>query len=389
MKKTIKKKKGLIKGTPVAVLVSIGIHALLIFFAIGWVVFKFITPEPPVFVPPEKINRPTMKLKKPQVVVKDNSKPKQSTERIVSKANLTTANIVLPQMTAGGIGDGLGDAVGGFQMMEDLAKMTLMGGETSLGNDLVGTFYYFMRSRSGGPSEFKGRPDELYKNLVKKFLDSGWDPSVFDHYWRAPTKLYATQFFIPGTNSGIAPDKFGFKDRSAMAAYWLCHYKGKIGFPKELIKDYPDGARFRFWAYGDNVLFIRINGEMIIDASMEGRNYNDNLIGWRGEDVPENRIYPVSSNGGLPWRVSEWFEMTPDEPTDMEIIFGEQPGGGFMSVVCIQQEGVEYPDREKLRGPLLPIFKTAPMPQHIVDEISYYMPEGAVDITGGPIFSTY
>ena len=288
-----------------------------------------------------------------------------------------------------GTADGLGTGViGGFEMMEDLAKMTILGGEKTIGNDLVGTFYYFPRSRNGGSTDVPqtSRNDDAYKNLIQEFLDSGWDPSVWDDYWRAPTKLYATQFFIPGTNSGVAPDKFGFTDRTATANYWACHYKGKIGFPPELKEEYPDGARFRFWAYGDNVLFIRINGEVIIDASMEGRNYNDNLADRRGEDVPLHNQYRIA---GLPARVSNWFEMKPDEPTDMEVVFGEQPGGGFACMVCIQQEGVEYPERPRKPGPILPIFKTSPPPQHIVDEIEYLTGAGEVDITGGPIFSVY
>lgn len=383
MKRFAEKSKGLIKGTPTAVLVSIGIHALLIVVALGWVVVKIVKKDEVAFIPVEKIDRPVMKLKKLQVKVQQDSRPKQTPERISTETPKVISDIVLPEFS-GGTADGLGTGViGGFEMMEDLGKMTIMGGSKSIGNDLVGTFYYFLRSRNGGKSDFpEGRPDEQYKYKIKEFLDSGWDPSVFDAYWRAPTKLYATQFFIPGMNSGVAPDKFGFTDREASANYWACHYKGKIGFPQELKKDYPDGARFRFWAYGDNVMFIRINGELIIDASMEGRNYGDNLAGWRGEDVPLHNIYNNM-------RISNWFEMKPDETTDMEIIFGEQPGGGFAAVVYIQQEGVEYPERPHMPGPILPIFKTAPVPQHIVDEIEYYTGAGEVDITGGPIFSVY
>jgi hypothetical protein len=89
------------------------------------------------------------------------------------------------------------------------------------------------------------------------------------------------------------------------------------------------------------------------------------------------------------FRVSNWFEMTPDEPVDIDVLIGEQPGGGFSAMLCVQQEGVEYPDRAHLPGPLLPVFKTAPTPQHIIDQISYYLPQGSIDLTGGPIFNVY
>ena len=94
--------------------------------------------------------------------------------------------------------------------------------------------------------------------------------------------------------------------------------------------------------------------------------------------------------GNDEWRVGDWFEMVPEELAELEVLFGEQPGGDFEAMLCIQQEDVEYPERDgSLSGPLLPIFKMAPPPQHIVDLISYYLVPGAADITGGPIFSVY
>ena len=380
MRRLVKKTKGLIKGAPVAVLVSIGIHALLIFFAIGWVVFKFSKSEPPAFVPPKKINRPTMKLKKPQVVVKNNTRPKQTTERIVSKADLKTAQIVLPEMTDGGVGDGLGDAIGGFQLMDDLSKMTLMGGEVSVGNDLVGTYYYLQQWRSGAPcpemsnTGNASNPGGAGPELIRKFFASGWDPAVFDPYWRAPIKLYATQIFVPGCVSVIAPQKFG-DTRAVDAALWVVHYKGKIS--------YPEGGRFRFWGYADDLMFVRINGEVVLDASHQVHR-QPALADWR-PSAEEDRKYQI---GFARYRVGDWFEMKPGEPVDMEVLIGELPGGTFAAMLCVQQEGVEYPERE-FGGPLLPIFKTAPPPQHLIDEMSYIMPEGHVDFTGGPIFSAY
>ncbi|HKL20912.1 MAG TPA: hypothetical protein VJ904_03855, partial [Tichowtungia sp.] len=79
------KKKNLVKGTPTAVLVSIGIHLLVLVVAGGFVVFKIIDREEAQFVPPAKVDRPKMELKKPRVKVKKTSKPR-STTRIVSKS---------------------------------------------------------------------------------------------------------------------------------------------------------------------------------------------------------------------------------------------------------------------------------------------------------------
>ena len=281
-----------------------------------------------------------------------------------------------------GTADGLGTGViGGFEMMEDLSKMTLLGGGKSIGNDLVGTYYYLMQTRNGASSGISKATNgsDQWNNAVREFFAADWDPSVFDEFWRSPVKLHATQLFVPPVPSKIAPEMFG-DDRLVEAAYWLCHYKGKIA--------YPEGGTFRFWGWADNIMFVRINGEIVLEASYQ-RNLNDHLSDWRAS-ANENKKYPsIGTTSGQPWRVGDWFTMEPGEPVDMEILFGEQPGGGFTSMLLVQQEGVEYPERDRLSGPLLPIFKTAEVPQHILDEMYYYTPPGVVDFTNGPIFSVY
>jgi hypothetical protein len=376
MKRFFKKTKGLVKGTPVAVLVSIGIHGLLLFAALTFVVFTVVKKDEVAFVPIEKLDRPQMKLKKLQVQVKQDSKPKQSTERIATTATKMTSNISLPEMTAG-VGDGFAGEIGGFDMLEDLGGMTLMGAEKSIGNDLLGTFYYLMQYRNGSTSNINrsGDPNTGYNNVIREFLAKGWDTSVFGPYWRAPRKLYGTQVFVPPVNSRMAPEIFG-DYRPFEAAYWLVHYKGKIA--------YTNDARFRFWGYADNSMYVRINGEVVLDASYP-RNIEDNLADWRSTADDEQRFLI----GGDRWRIGDWFEMKAGEPVDMEVLFGEQPGGGFKAMLVVQEEGVEYPDREKVGGPLLPIFKTSPTPQSVIDEMSYHIGPGWVDFTNGPIFSVY
>lgn len=67
---------------------------------------------------------------------------------------------------------------------------------------------------------------------------------------------------------------------------------------------------------------------------------------------------------------------------------GEVPGGNFLAMLMIQQEGVEYPERE-IGGPLLPVFKTMETPEHLIDEMSFTMQDGQIDFVGGPIFSAH
>ena len=321
-----------------------------------------------------------MQLKKLRVKVKQTAKPRKTTERITTtRRSNTMPDIQLPKM--GGMGGGLDEGIGGFQMVADLSQMTLMGSGRSVGNDFEGTYYYFMQNRSGAEipemNPFRGAatpPSGLFFRVLKEFLEKGWDTSVFDPYWRAPKKLYATQFFIPPVQSTLAPEKFGDTSRN-QAALWVAHYKGEIG--------HKTGGRFRFWGFSDDVLFVRVNGKTILDACWPGV-YDSDLADWRSS-ADENRRFQLGQ--GLA-RVSDWFDLEPGVPLEMEVLLGAAPGGGFQAMLCVQEDGVEYPERDD-GGLVLPVFKTVETPQHLVYEMGYTLPEGLVDFEGGPIFSAY
>ena len=107
------------------------------------VVFTVANKEEKKFVPPKPVDRPKMKLKKPKV--KKNAKPKSSSRIVtkVTKANMP--DIQLPEMS--GIGEGISGSIGGFEMMPDLGEVTIFGAGQTIGNDFVGTFYDFKRTR--------------------------------------------------------------------------------------------------------------------------------------------------------------------------------------------------------------------------------------------------
>jgi hypothetical protein len=119
------------------VLVSAGLHILLLVFATGWVVFTVAQNQAAKFTPVQ-INRPKMNLQKLRVKVQESSKPRKSSERIVSKGRSSSLpDMKLPEMS--GMGASLERGLGGFEMMGDLSQMTIFGGGRSLGNDLEGS----------------------------------------------------------------------------------------------------------------------------------------------------------------------------------------------------------------------------------------------------------
>ena len=75
------------------------------------VVFTVVKKEEKKFEPPKAVERPKMKLRKPKVKVKKNTKPKATT-RIVTKINRASMpDIQLPEMS--GMSEGLGGGIGG------------------------------------------------------------------------------------------------------------------------------------------------------------------------------------------------------------------------------------------------------------------------------------
>lgn len=117
-----KKKKGyMVKhAKSSAMLVSVGIHAVLIIVALSFVAVTVITKEDQVFEA-KKVNRPKAPLKKLQVPVnikkKKTQKPKLR-KRIVVKQTPKVPDIKMPEITgvkggvAGGYGEGGGSGIG-------------------------------------------------------------------------------------------------------------------------------------------------------------------------------------------------------------------------------------------------------------------------------------
>lgn len=373
MEKLAEKAKRLVRGTSTSVLLSIGVHALILLLAGSMVVFSILEKQEQKFVP-VNLDRPKMKLNKPRVKVQD-SKPRKSSERIMStRKSSTMPQMQLPAMT--GMGSGLG-SVGGFEMVADVSQMTLMGGQRSVGNDLVGTFYDLKRTQAGGPvmgMEISTEP-ALFIAAVNKFFESGWNPETLSQFYQGPRKLYATQFMIPSCASATAPPKFGIGEE-IKPCLWLVHYKGKIA--------YKQGGTFRFCGYGDDLLFVRINGKVVLNASHGDRKSIHDPEFWQSSD-PNNRKYPLG-NGWA--RVGDWFTLEPGVPVDMELLTSEIPGGVFTLMLLVEQKGVVYPKND-LGAPILPIFKTMPSPAHLIDEMEYGLIPGQVDLESGPVFNVY
>lgn len=372
------KTKGVVKGAPSGFVISLAVHAAAFLLAGMLVVFSVHQKDEKKFVPPTAVDRPKMKLKKPQVKVKKNAKPKSSSRIVTHVKRADMPDIQLPEMS--GIGEGFGGEGmgGGFDMMPDLAAVTLLGSGQSIGNDFVGTFYDLKRTRDG-----RKRPvgDALdIADPLRKFVRSGWKPSILGKYYRSSKKLYATSFVIPRLPADLAPEAFGEMETEGWG--WAVHYKGKLV--------HKDGITFRFRGGGDSVLIVRLDGKIILDGNYERFDADQfglsGMTGWLSKSSDDYKYWLANARAS----VSDWITLEPGVPLDMEILLGDTKGYGVSFMLCVEEEGVEYPiSRYQPGAPILPIFKTADPSRAAQDQMHAYLTREEISTTTGPIFNDF
>lgn len=156
------------------------------------------------------------------------------------------------------------------------------------------------------------------------------------------------------------------------------HYKGKLVHHEDI--------KFRFWGHGDDVLVVRVGGDVVLNASWPDDNRGTYQIGGSWQSSAANsRTYFL---GNLESVVGDWITLKAGEPLDMEVIIGEVPGGAFCSYLLVEVDGVEY-EKNRQGAPILPMFKTEEPSLDLVDAISQHLILEEASITNGPVFRDY
>lgn len=366
------KNGGLIKGVPTAVLVSMLIHGGIALLAGGLVVFTMVQKPEKKFEPPPPVKRQKMELKKPKVKVKKQVRPKAAS-RITSKNVQNMTQLQLPEMPS--MSKGLGGGVGGFELMPDASDIGLFGTKNSIamGNDFEGTFYSLEMKRDGS---FEAIGVDKTQALIRRFMNSGWNPRVFAPYYRSPQKLYTTHFMIPPIPSEHGPAQFGIQlSEQVSPAFWLIHYKGKIAR--------KDGGRFRFRGTGDNYLIVRVNKQVVLVTGF-GNSQMLHFGDWRSTHKDSWKYLM-----GHGWAtVSDWFELEPGVPVDMEVIAGDYYGGWFKAMLAVEEQGAIYPKNED-GMPVLPVFRTAEIPEKVKNKMTYLLTPGEINLDSDLMFNVY
>lgn len=319
--------------------VSIGFHLLLGLGAGYWVVQQMAAKRklqfssgPPTTSPSKRALEHKVSLQK-----RKNAGGAPAQAKRISVQGLAS-NITLPEMpamptsnefvagrmsgmggagfgTGLGFGNGSGMGVGGMGMGG--LGLTMFG--TRGGGGLEGTFYDLKQTKDRQPN---GMNPNQYNGVIRAWIEGGLKESTMQQYFRAPTKLYATQFVMPDMAADEAPKAYGV-GKLVKPSQWVAHYKGKVSPPKS--------GTYQFLGAGDDTLVVFFDRKLVLDASWFP------VTGLQPKEiVPEGNYVDFPRRGyvkGEPFNAmqGQWY--------DIDILVGEQPGGRFFSCLCVEEEG--------------------------------------------------
>ncbi len=225
--------------------------------------------------------------------------------------------------SGGGIGSGMGVGRGNGRNF-----VSLFGAKVGT-NGLVGTFYDLKQTPSRRETECAPQSGiGAYREAVRDFFESGWSPTKFSKYYKAPEPLIAGQLFIPSRSANAAPEAYGV-EKEVKPSRWVVHYKGTVEVPQSL--------PFRFVGTGDDWLLVRWDKKIALDDGYEhfivGRdgNYKD------FKQVVTKEFVLDRSPGGLHrMKAGPWINETKGKKVPIEIAIGETPGGVFDVYLAIE-----------------------------------------------------
>jgi hypothetical protein len=318
------------------------------------------------------------------------------TKRITSTA--LNASIALPPMemntaspdimtsVMNGMGaSGLGSGASGAGM----ATMSLSGltafGFKGNGAGLKGNFYDLKQTPDKASTGFQEggdtvnqqtatRDDLAQQKIITEFVDSGWDVSVLNKYYKSKESISTPLIYIPTMKSTEGVKAFGV-EKEVKPGRWIIHYKG-------MVKPSRSG-KYYFVGIADDLIMVRFNGEnvlvagtggVIYDTELRTRYKTDNLSIHHPDALRQPAGYSSLAFG-------KTFEVKDNQYYPIEVIISEWPGGDFAACLAIAEEKPETPYRKAKVGntlafPLFQVKKGAPLPE--------FKP-GGLDIDSQPI----
>ncbi len=366
--------------------------------AILYFTYKLIEPPTEIamvgYVEPEENAPPTNKPKtKQQTRASASMNVAPSVIVSTSTSNIAMAEIDIPIETgdigvglAEGFGVDIGDGVG--------STGAGMGSSQASGSALEGTFYDFKQTRGGAATAVTKNGNRLTKagenktsEIIGEFFYRDWSPSVINKYFQPRQKIYASHFYIPRSDSLIAPATFGCEKQVKDAA-WIVVFRGKVRAPKT--------GTFRFLGAADDLIAVRFNKKLVLEAGWSVPSYytpkttnHAKAYGYMGNDKkyqaaikagkePKHPGYELIPMPELPiWNdrfggmvAGQSFKVVEGEEYPIEILVSEVPGAVFGYALLI--DDMDNPITEKGRR-MYDLFRTgfdAPTMPEIVTKIN-------------------
>lgn len=242
------------------------------------------------------------------------------------------------------LGDGLGEGGDGF------------GSSQGGGSALEGTFYDLKQTKNGAPNAnaVNGRVNKDGIVAVLNDFIKTWNPSALGKFYQSPTKLYAGNFCIPACNADYAPFAYQCQDKVKPAG-WASVYRGRVRAPKS--------GTFRFVGTGDEVIIVRFNREIVLEAGYIlprlGKTYAETHVAGKNKGSADFRRYEAGLQNGTDrhhkgyeffphpdtplWNAElggltagKEFRVTEGQVYPIEVLVSEVPGGAFGMVLFIQ-----------------------------------------------------
>jgi hypothetical protein len=219
---------------------------------------------------------------------------------------------------------------------------------------LVGTLFDFTRNQAGESVTMAP-----FQTIVRDFVGQHWQPGSHPCYI-SPTKIYTNHIFVPVTPDEEAGAAFGSPQSSN--AFWLVHYQAEIAS--------NISGKFRFVGFGDNVLVVAIDGDVVLDASDLQYLHKkfSNLIGQMDITGP-GKDAPTPLYSGL------WFDLETAENHRIDIVIGDEGGvttsGLFIQMQDITADNLAFAPNG---APKIPLFVLGSMHQEDQKNLSTDLP---------------
>jgi hypothetical protein len=206
-------------------------------------------------------------------------------------------------------------------------------------SNLIGMLYDLKQDQRNKPLKSD------FRKVVAEFINSDWDESILNRFYRVTHPLYLNQLFISLDEASAAPKQFGV-EKIVEPRQWVVHYKGQVKA--------PESGTFRFIGLADDILAVARNGQTVLFTNHPGVRV---AVNWSPKEVST-----IPGMFGKNLTLGDWWTIEKGEVMDVDILVGEFPGGFFGAWLFLEKQGEVHPPATSGRAATvaLPVFQVVP-----------------------------